>query len=176
MASLRDQYIDILARNGIKDKVKDVDMFESGAKGDGLVSITKRVKVTFEDPEKPPLNLFIKMHTENPAQEQFVTEIKAFIKEARFFMDYLPDARRFCENKGYENSNKCATEPNLILIIEFHDCLAAFFLHYRLPDLMNFYPKCYFGDEQLIVLEDLMKERGFEMTPHGIKHDFNKAT
>lgn len=106
MTSLREQYKNILVRNGIHDAIKEVQVSDSGAKGDGFASVTKRVKVIFEDDTKAPLNLFIKVHTENPSHEELINGMKAFEKEAEFFMEYLPEAKTFCEEKGYKIYNR----------------------------------------------------------------------
>lgn len=47
------------------------------------------VTVKFENPEQKPLNFFVKATTDNPSHKQWIEELKAFKKEARFLVDYV---------------------------------------------------------------------------------------
>lgn len=95
-----EKYKEILRSNGILDKVSEVTIKDSGAKHDGMASLTQCVTVKFENPEKPPFQFFVKVHTENPSHSAMLEELKAFEKEARFFMEYLPAANELCKAKG----------------------------------------------------------------------------
>ncbi len=68
--------------------------------GEGFASLTSYVTVKFENPENAPLNLFVKIQTENPSHVELMAEMKAYEKEARFFMEYLPAAKEMCNAKG----------------------------------------------------------------------------
>ncbi len=68
--------------------------------GEGFLSLTQYVTINFEDSSKKPLNLFVKVQTDNPSHTSMVTEIKAFEKEARFLTDYMTAATEFCKLKG----------------------------------------------------------------------------
>lgn len=51
-----EKYKEILRSNGIFDKVSEVTIKDSGAKHDGMASLTQCVTVKFENPEKPHSN------------------------------------------------------------------------------------------------------------------------
>ncbi len=54
----------------------------------------------FENLEKKPLNLFVKVKSENASHNQMLDEMMAFEKEARFLTEYLNAAKEMCQLKG----------------------------------------------------------------------------
>lgn len=167
---LLEKYQNILEKNGITDPIRRVDVTDSGAKGDGMASVTQFVTVTFKREEVAPLHLFVKSHTENPTHEEMLQYLKAFEKEWRFFMEYLPDAKQLCKDNGYEKSlhrinTKCiSAKPSESVL----------FATFRMGELIDFLPKCYYADESVIVLENLVVSKGYGLLPHD-GHDFNTA-
>lgn len=45
----------------------------------------------------------------------------------------------------------------------------------RHPNFVDFYPKCYHGDDKLIVLENLKIEKGYELLDNKKRHDLEAA-
>lgn len=68
--------------------------------GEGFASLTSYVTINFENLEKPPLNLFVKIQTDNESHVALMAEMKAYEKEARFFTEYLRSAKEMCDLKG----------------------------------------------------------------------------
>lgn len=91
---------DILKSNKIMDPISDFIIHDSALKGENMTSKVNWVTVTFENDVRAPLNLFLKRQTENSSNTGMVTESKLFEKESIFFMEYLPQARKFCEKFG----------------------------------------------------------------------------
>lgn len=98
---ISEQFKQILQANGIREPVAQVIVGDSGLTGEGFASSQKLVTIKFENPKTKPLNLFMKAMVDSDSHNQFVGEIKAFEKEARFFMNYLPATREFCKSMGY---------------------------------------------------------------------------
>lgn len=90
----------IIKSNGINDPVSEVIVQESGLIGENMASKTYLVTVKFEESNKKPLNLFMKTLTENPSHTVVMEEAKSFVKETRFFMEYLPAVQKFCKEMG----------------------------------------------------------------------------
>lgn len=40
---------------------------------------------------------------------------------------------------------------------------------------MNIYPKCYYADEKITVLENIVLEKGYEMLDRAVPQDFDGA-
>lgn len=94
------KFIDILKSNQINDRVSEVDVKDAGLQGAGFASLTKLVTVKFEDQNLKPLNLFVKLRTNNPSHTKYLEELKSFEKEAIFLIDYVAAAREMCTSKG----------------------------------------------------------------------------
>ncbi|ODM90786.1 hypothetical protein Ocin01_15895 [Orchesella cincta] len=109
----------------LKNKDFDVTVQSSGSNGDGMVSQTHNATVTFKSVGKEPLQLFVKTKTTNEVHNVMVDDIKAFEKEAVFYMKYVPAARKFLKSKLEEEL------------------------------LDNIYPKCYFADDKITIFENL---------------------
>lgn len=45
-----------------------------------------------------------------------------------------------------------------------------------MEEFVNFYPKCYYGDKKMIVLENLVLEKGLVMLKKEDLHDLEAAT
>ncbi len=95
-----EKFKEILKRNNIQDIVSEVITKDSGLKGENMASLTSCVTIKFENPQLEPLHLFVKRQPENQAHLTIVTESKVFEKESTFFMEYLPEARKFCKMFG----------------------------------------------------------------------------
>ncbi len=95
-----EKFKEILKRNNIQDSVSEVIIKESGLKGENMASLTSCVTIKFENPQLEPLHLFVKSQPENQAHLAMVTDSKLFKKEAMFFMEYLPEAQKFCKKLG----------------------------------------------------------------------------
>lgn len=95
-----EEYKKILQLNGINDEIDKILLHDSGATGDGMISLTQGITVKFFDVNVPKVHLFVKCHTDNPAHEVVVEEVKAFEKEAIFLSSYIPAAKSLCLNKG----------------------------------------------------------------------------
>ncbi len=95
-----EKFKEILKRNNIKDPVSEVIIKESGLKGENMASLTSCVTIKFENPQKYPLDLFVKRVPDNQAHLAMLTDSKVFKKEAMFFMEYLPEAHKFCKKLG----------------------------------------------------------------------------
>ncbi len=93
------KFIDILKSNQITDPVSEVDIKDAGLQGEGFASLTKLVTVKFEN-DKKPLNLFVKLRTNNPSHTKYLEELKSFKKEATFLIDYVAAAKEMCASKG----------------------------------------------------------------------------
>lgn len=94
------KFIDILISNEILDPVSEVDIKDAGLQGEGFASLTKLVTVKFENNEKEPFNLFVKLRTNNPSHTKYLEELKWFEKEATFLIDYVAAAKEMCASKG----------------------------------------------------------------------------
>ncbi len=68
--------------------------------GEGFMSLQQYVTIKFDDPSKKPLNLFVKVLTDNPSHNSMVSELKAFEKEATFLTQYVSAAQEICKLKG----------------------------------------------------------------------------
>lgn len=95
------KFKEIVKSNGILEPVAEVIVKESGLMGENFASKTHLVTIKFQNADVKPLNLFMKVLVNSESHTKLITELKAFEKEARFFMKYLPEARAFCESKGY---------------------------------------------------------------------------
>ncbi|ODM93652.1 putative oxidoreductase dhs-27 [Orchesella cincta] len=139
------KYKEILKANGITDEVAEVNIKDSGLRGEGFISQQQYVSIKFQNPNLKPLNLFEKSHTANESHSVMVDDLKAFAKETRFFMDYVPAARELCKSKGQER-------------------------------LLDIYPKCYYGDDKLMIFENLVVDKGYVLLPKEEMQDFEAAT
>ncbi|CAL8123628.1 unnamed protein product [Orchesella dallaii] len=112
----------ILKSNGVTDEVSEVNVKDSGLKGEGFISQQIYVEIKFENPNIKPLNLFAKTHTANPSHSEMVDELKAFEKETLFFREYVPAAKELCKPKGQvgllDIYPKCYYGDNKTLIFE----------------------------------------------------------
>lgn len=95
-----EEFKEMMKRNGIHDTVSEVIVKDSGLRGENMTSKTNCVTIIFENPDKKPLELFMKTAFENNAMTDAFAGAKLFEKEARFFMEYLPEAREFCKSLG----------------------------------------------------------------------------
>lgn len=48
-------------------------------------------------------------------------------------------------------------------------------INFRLEDLLDIYPKCYYGDETMIVFENLVLDKGFALMDKEDRQDFDAA-
>lgn len=97
-SDLASKFKDILKSKGIHEKVSEVDIRDSDLSGQNFGSLTQLVTIKFENLDKKPLNLFIKVMTGNQTHVKMTEDGKLFIKESTFFMKYLPAAREFCKS------------------------------------------------------------------------------
>lgn len=98
LTSTRFKYI--VKLNGIQDPVSDVIVKESDLLGQNFLSKTQLVTIKFENPDKKPLNLFVKAMSDDEAHIKLVEGGKIFVKESTFFSKYVPAAQDFCKSKG----------------------------------------------------------------------------
>lgn len=68
--------------------------------------------------------------------------------------------------KVYTGSTQNALVQNLLNLF--------LFATFRMSELIDFLPKCYYADESVIVLENLVVSKGYGLLPHD-GHDFNTA-
>lgn len=50
-----------------------------------------------------------------------------------------------------------------------------FFLINSHEEYIDFYPKCYYGDDKMIVLENMVVDKGYELIPREIRQDLEAA-
>lgn len=63
----------------------------------------------------------------------------------------------------------------IILLASTYYFLHVLIPNHRLEDFVSFYPKCYFADKTMIVMEDLGLERGFVMLKREERQDLEEA-
>lgn len=142
-----DKYREILKSNGILDPVASIIENDPGLRGQGGGSDRRHIIVKFEDTLLPDLHLFTKLEVAgNPSHLEITRGLKAFEKEGVFLTKYVPDAIKLCEQKGLE-------------------------------DLMltDMYPKCCYGDGGMLVMENLVVEKGYEIVGMQERHDLDTA-
>lgn len=100
---ITEKFKEILKSNGVHEPVADVVVKDSGLAGEGFASSQNLVVITFENKNVKPLNLFMKNLVDSESHTQLVQDLKAFEKEARFLMEYLPAARSFCKAMRYND-------------------------------------------------------------------------
>lgn len=102
--------------------------------------------VTVKLKGRPPLHLFIKVtQPKDSPHAELISDEKAYEKEARFLTEYVKAAKDFCMKKG--------------LPTEFGE----------------FCPHCYYGDENVIIMENLVIEKGAKMMNLDKEHDLETA-
>ncbi|CAL8123631.1 unnamed protein product [Orchesella dallaii] len=139
------KYKEIIKANGITDEISEVTVNDAGLRGEGFASQSNIATVKFVNPNLKPLHLFVKSHTTNSSHSEMIDELKAFEKEARFYMEYVPAAKEFCRSKGLEG-------------------------------LLDMYPKCYYGDNKMIVFENVVLEKGYTLLPKDEMQNLDAAT
>ncbi|ODM93651.1 hypothetical protein Ocin01_13029, partial [Orchesella cincta] len=144
-AEITSKYKEIIRANGITEEISEVIVADAGLRGEGFASQSKIATVKFQNPDIKPLNLFVKTHTTNSSHSEMIDEVKAFEKESRFYMEYVPAAKEFCRTKGHEG-------------------------------LLDIYPKCYYGDNELVVFENIVVEKGYMLLPKDDMQDLDAAT
>ncbi|CAL8097883.1 unnamed protein product [Orchesella dallaii] len=135
----------LLLHPDLKNKNFDVIVQSSGSNGDGMVSQTHNGTIKFKSGGIKPLQLFIKTKTTNEVHNVMVDGIKAFEKEAVFYMQYLSAVRSFLQSK----------------------------LEEELID--NIYPKCYYADETITIFENLVVEQGYALIDKEVQQDLEEA-
>lgn len=95
-----DKLREILKSNGIHDPVSEIVLKDPPFAGENFGGQVKLCKVKFASSEKKPLNLFIKVITNNESHLQMLEGCRLFVKESTFFTQYLPAAREFCKAMG----------------------------------------------------------------------------
>ncbi len=146
MALNAEQIKETLISNQITQPVSQVLIQDSDLKGENMASVTQHVTVNFKQNDFPPLNLFVKLKSQNPTHLAMSTEMKTFQREATFYNDYLKECRLFCEQKGQ-------------------------------LFLMDIYPKCYFADEDMVVLDNYLdgSDTGYMLLNKIERQDFKSA-
>lgn len=95
------KYKEIVKSNGIHETVAEVLIKDSDLVGENFGSKTQVVTIKFENSNVKPLNLFVKTFINSGSHTKLFQGMKAFEKEARFFMKYLPAVSEFCKSFGY---------------------------------------------------------------------------
>jgi len=131
---------------GVSDEIKKIIIHEPvELKGEHMATATVYGKVEFKDDSIPPRNIFIKKFTGNPLHNEWVQKIQIMEKESSFFNDFLPYATEFCKN------------------------------NIGSKNLLNFFPKFIYGDEEIVVLDNLVLNDTFVMLDKEKKQDLETA-
>lgn len=165
---MRQKFVDILKSNGILDEVETLTMNEpEELKGEHMASASAYVRVEFKDASIKPKNLFVKKFTSNAAHTQFTKAMRVMEKESAFFNEFLPKARKFCQKYkrlvgGYCIYKKLHTYNNTNIC-------------HRCENLLDFFPKCLYGDDEMVVLENLVLDDSFIMLSKEARQDLFTA-
>lgn len=95
-----ERFKEIVKFNGIPDPISTVLIKNTDLAGQNFGSQTQLVTVTFGNEGRKPLNLFVKVMTDNQEHWKMTRDGKLFLKEAIFYTKYLPAARVFCRSLG----------------------------------------------------------------------------
>lgn len=86
----------IVTKNGIQEQVTEIIIKDSGIPGG---TKTQFITVNFASATASPLHLFLKTKLDNiPNKRLAEGSNMMFLKETRFFMEYLPAAEEFCKS------------------------------------------------------------------------------
>jgi len=114
-------------------------------KGEHMASASAYVRIDFKDSSIKPKNLFVKKFTTSAAHTQFTKAMRVMEKESAFFNEFLPKARKFCQK------------------------------HKGCENLLDFFPKCLYGDDEMVVLENLVLDDTFIMLGKEARQDLFTA-
>jgi len=144
---LKAKLIQILkTHGGIQDEIEKIIIREPPElKGEHMATATVYGKVEFKDESLRPKNIFIKKFMDNPMHTEWIKTMQVMEKESSFFNEYLPYAQKFCDNNTGSKN------------------------------LMTFFPKFIYGDDEIVVLDNLVLDDTFIMLSKEEKQDLETA-